>query len=205
VVPTNWERLGLTLAEKDDWLARRTAWLANEVLYDGNTTRTPAVVTQRTVIRDAFIEVADRHLNTFLGREELNEADRATFNLPPAEIHHSKRGKITDTPVTQVSSDSIATVTCRVRTTHDSTRYSMHPLADAVEVRYVILPVTEGVVPPNDVAQCRQFFISKKAIFSIELTQADSAKRFYCFLRWVNLSNPANNGSWTEIFTTVVR
>ena len=48
-------------------------------------------------------------------------------------------------------------------------------------------------------AACPNVFSSKKALFSIEAGTENDGKKFYCFCRYVNVSNPANNGPWSTI------
>ena len=52
--------------------------------------------------------------------------------------------------------------------------------------------------------ECTQVQISTKARFIIRCGDENAGLRFYGFFRWVNLSNPANNGEWTNGLTVVI-
>ena len=82
------------------------------------------------------------------------------------------------------------------RVTTDQTRPSMHPLADAVECKYLIVP--KGEMPPEDPdASGIKTVVSKKARFIISCGVKNAGDTFYGFFRWVNLTTPANSGDWT--------
>jgi len=72
----------------------------------------------------------------------------------------------------------------------------MHPDADAMECRYIILP--KGAKPPESPEECPMIYISKKPEFTMNFGKENIGKVFYGFCRWVNLTNPQNNGPWTH-------
>jgi hypothetical protein len=82
----------------------------------------------------------------------------------------------------------------------------MHPLADFIEVKYIIQPSkdtpgsdtgggSDAILPT--VEQAGNYFISKKALFIIELGNTHTGKVLIAFVRWANGSNPANSGPWS--------
>ena len=52
--------------------------------------------------------------------------------------------------------------------------------------------------------ECPQVQISTKARFIIKCGDENAGQKFYGYFRWVNLSNPANNGSWTNGLQVVI-
>jgi hypothetical protein len=94
------------------------------------------------------------------------------------------------------------TIEVRCRTETDQTRDSMHPEADVIECRYILIPV-KGV-PPNDPDQCPEVRASTKAHFFIQCGVKNAGQCFYGFFRWVNLTNPDNSGPWSNAKTVVI-
>ncbi|HLD35544.1 MAG TPA: hypothetical protein VJC37_02395 [Planctomycetota bacterium] len=98
-------------------------------------------------------------------------------------------------------------VTCRRWTDEDSP--SMHNDADVIECRYTFLPVhlkpIEGkkfFFPTPE--ECPYVQNSTRARFIIKCVSEGVGMKFYGYFRWVNLSNPANNGSWTNGLQVVI-
>ena len=82
----------------------------------------------------------------------------------------------------------------------DATRASMHPLADAIEMRYFI-----GTTPPATAEDAPNNFISKKALFTFEAGSENGGQRLYIFCRYVNFTNQANNGPWTTVHSGTIQ
>jgi len=58
--------------------------------------------------------------------------------------------------------------------------------------------------PPATAMECPHSAISTKAIFTLALGQEHSGKRMYAFFRWVNASNPAHSGGWSNAIHMLV-
>ena len=129
-------------------------------------------------------------------------AQRMEMGLTVRDTEPSPRPAIADRPMVgfkPLGGGSLE-VTCMRQT--DQTRPSMHPAADAIECRFILLPV--GEAPPTDTEQCPKIHISKKAHFFIPCGVKNAGKCFYGFFRWVNLTNPANNGPWSNARSAVI-
>lgn len=230
--PSGADRLGLTAVQAAQWEDYRTAWNAEYVLYVDESTRTKAVKNEKNRIRQDFIGFASPLLTAFSVHASLTEADRLVFKLPEPDRTPTARGKIHDDAYPIIKPAGGGSIDVKVRTSEDASRASRHPLADAVEVRYALLPQTaaDGTAPqdpntpaptplpmgmgesrpsvglaiPQSALDCPFVFTSTKATFRIELGPQHSGKRFYAFVRWVNLSNPNNSGNWGAMFQTLV-
>jgi hypothetical protein len=230
--PTGADRLGLDATEAAEWETYRASWNALQNLHQNEATRTKAVNNERKQLRKDFAAFASPLLTALSVHANLTEADRLAFRLPRPDKVPTARGKITDAAYAIISPVGGGSIQVKVRTSEDASRASRHPLADAVEVRYALLPATAatatapqdptppapapvpttgadtraslGTALPVSAVDCPLVHISKKANFRIELGPQHSGKRFYAFFRWVNLSNLANSGDWGLMYQTLV-
>jgi len=176
-----------------------TTWQTKYPQSQNPSTATSVIRAEKTALRKDM-EAQMRDIYKDLADSLLNESDRQVFNIPERDSTPSARGKINDTPIIGLKSTGSGEVRVRARTTTDASRASRHELADGLEVKYLIGDNT----PPQSVEDCPTSFISKKAIFTISLGTTHAGKRFYAYMRWVNLSNQNNNGPWTGLNQTVI-
>jgi len=230
--PSGADRLGLTTEQATQWENLRKDWNKEYEFYVDESTRTKTVTYAKNQIRKDFIAFASPLLTAFSVHPNLTGADRLTFKLPEPDRTPTARGKITDNAYPIINPVLGGSIDFKVRTSEDATRASRHPLADAIEVRYALLPNTMASSPapqdptapaptpvptagsearasvgqaiPESALNCLFVFTSKKAIFRIDLGPEHSGKRFYAFVRWVNHSNPANSGNWGLMYQTLV-
>lgn len=129
-------------------------------------------------------------------------ADEAAFNfVVNRDTTPTVHGKIEGVPFLKVQPIGGGEMKLRARTSNDGNRASRHPLADGLEVRWVALVSDRTIAtPPTTTAQCPNVFISPRALLIIALEPENKNKMFYCFIRWVNLGKPANNGPWSDLF-----
>lgn len=204
--PTTWSRLGLIQVEMDEWQGYRDDWAANWTLYKNPLTRTQGITTAKNSIKHQFIDFTTPLLNRILGSPNLTDDDRIAFNLPPADRSRSKRGKIIGTPFTTIRSIAVGTLRVRTRVEATDKRSALHPLADGVEIRYAILADNEKepAIPPRTAEDCPYVVVSTRSLFNLSPGPRESTKRIYAFVRWVNLTNPANNSPWTDMIQAVI-
>lgn len=216
--PTGYARLGLTVDEFNDWAGFASTWSTVYPLYTDLNTRTKTITDQKNAIKRDFTEFSSKLLTRISTSDNLTLGDRNTFNLPERS-GGSRRGKITDVPFGALEPVAMATVRVRIRMTHDSKRSSMNPLSDGLELRWIILdnpnsapkppdpqnpiPVVP-VLPPSNPLEMPNTVTSTKALFTHSLPATASGKRMYAYARWVNQSNPVNNGEWSALMQTNV-
>ncbi|MEW6027153.1 MAG: hypothetical protein AB1599_07660 [Planctomycetota bacterium] len=133
---------------------------------------------------------------------DMTDAQRALLKLTVPDLEPTPRGKIDGKPFVDLNAVGGGTISVRVRVTTDKTRASIHELADAVECRYTFAPI--GEMPPESWENLPNTVVSKKALFDIHCGAKAIGQRFYGYFRWVNESNPANNGDWTNALNVVV-
>jgi len=192
-------RLNIDVDMLNDIQALYTTWQTKYPASQNPSTATSVIIAEKndlrkdmqTLMRDIYDDMPD---------SALNETDRQVFNLPERDTTPTARGQINDVPVVGLKPIGGGQVRIRARTTTDATRASRHELADGIEVKYLISDDT----PPQSVNDCPNSFISKKALFSLSLDSENAGKRFYAYLRWVNLTNQNNNGPWSSLNQTVI-
>ena len=124
------------------------------------------------------------------------------MGIPPRDFEPTPRGQIEAIPVVGPTAIGGGDVKVRCRVTTDQTRYSRHPLADGIEVKYTWVP--KGEMPPEGPEDCNKALTSKKAQFIIHCGPKNAGESFYGFFRWVNLTNPENSGPWSNALKVVI-
>lgn len=211
---TNRERLGLSAAIGTAWSAKRNTWNILYPLYANPDTRTKTLTAQVKNTMADFREFANPVLNLIAASPEGTEADENVFNLvllANRDVSPTPRGAIQDVPIVSLKPMGGGRMQIKVRTNEDASHASMHPWADALEVRYLIgindppegspTPPAEGIPNANNAPF---YFVSKKALFYIELGVNYSTKHMFAFVRWANTSNPAHSGPWTIVHIAVI-
>jgi len=199
----NWQRLGLLDSQKNAWVSKADLLINKYTLTQSELTRTPALVNQRNALKAEFFEFAEPILKQIEGSLNLTLDDRDVFNIPMPDRTRTPRGPIGDSkPLVGLTLQGTGNVRFRCRVDEDSTRASRHPLSDGVEIKYALLNV--GDPPPVSVDACPNNFFSSKALFVLALGAGATGKKLYGFARWINSSNPANNGTWTLMFQALV-
>lgn len=204
---SNGERLGLTAAQNTETDAFRKQWYTGNPAAPGAYELHSNPDTKTKTTRNKVLQIIKKFsiffsplLTLMSVSSELTESDRQVLNLPARDTTPTRRGKIDDAPTVNVSSMAGGRMKVRCRVDQDASRASMHELADAIEMRYQV----GGATPANAVA-CPGSFISKKALFTFEAGDANGGQKFYCFCRYVNLTNSENNGPWGTIQTGTVQ
>jgi len=158
-----------------------------------------------------FMVFAEPLLNRISVSTALNNEDRTILNLPERDKTPTRKGKIEDTPLVGIKGIGGGQLKFRVRSDEDSTRASMHPLADYLEVKYFIVknepqntppPSPDNPTPPVKdsmpvLDDATSYAISKKALFVLELGNGNTGKFIVAFVRWANASNPSMSGPWS--------
>lgn len=206
--PRRGETLGLSATEVDDWEDYRDSWVILYPKYTDVTKRTTLVTQDVNQLMKDFSTFAEPLLIRISGSSALTNEDRGILNLPERDRTPSRKGKIEDKPMVSITSMGGGQVKFRIRGNEDSSRASMHPLADFAEIKYVLVKDKpegdEGGTPPPDERdgmptpdKANQYTISKKALFTLDVGSSHTGHYIIAFVRWVNAGNAANSGPWT--------
>jgi hypothetical protein len=197
----NYVRLGITVPERNKWNNyANTQWAEVWDKLIDPSQKTKSVVDIKDDLKLEIINFMSPILIRVSVNSAVNPTDRNTLNLPLPDRQPTPRGPILDVPYANLISFAGGRVEIRTRLNEDASRASMHPLADAVEMRYQI-----GGTPPITAADCVQYLMSKKALFEFLAGQENGNQSLYVFLRWVNLSNPENSGQWTTVHSVTIQ
>lgn len=209
--PTGAVRLGLTTDQANQWEVFHDSWVAIYPQYTNTNTRTKTITQDKNQLKKDFTLFAENPLKTIGGSVNLTTADRQIFNLKVRDTTPTKRGAITDIPFGSLKGWGGSIIEIRARRESDATRSSMHPLADAIELKYLIRNLTEaeppedgGLTPTPNPDDFKLSSISKKTLWRINLAPKDKGKQIIGFLRWLNISNPENNSGWSEMMLAII-
>lgn len=221
-LPANLARLLITPANLADLTAQKLIWDTLFPLSMSESTATKQNRGERNDLREE-IETTLTDIYDDIPKSVMNATDRSTLNLPLRDTVLTPRGPITDIPIADAKAVGGGAVKFRLRLTTDATRASRHPLADVIEMKYMLInPVTAAgsggtgagsgggstpgtpvgttpTPPPTSADDCSLSHFSKKAVFTVQYGASSPGKVLYCFFRWVNLSNSANNSGWTGV------
>lgn len=207
--PTNWERLNLVAAENTLWQDYKADWntkYATVVDNKNKKIRDSNAIEEKNDARDAFNDwVVDKNmnkLNRIAASPNVTAVDRAVFNIKKRDDIPTARPKIKTAPYVDLKGleGAVTQVTCRVES--DSTRSSMHPDADEIEMKYILVGANDPA--PVGPEACPNSKDSKKAIFQLSSGVPNAGKRLYAYLRWHNVSEEAKSGPWSQVDTIIV-
>jgi hypothetical protein len=142
------------------------------------------------------------HKERVAGNSLIPKSELSILVGKERDTEPTPRGKIETVPVVGLTAMGGGDIKARCQVTTDSTRYSRHPLADGIEVKYTWVP--KGEMPPEKPEDCKNVLVSKKAQFIIHCGPGNAGETFYGFFRWVNLTNPANSGQWSNFIKVVI-
>ena len=194
--------LGVTPALITAVIDAYVAWLAAYVAHQAARNAAYAAADTKDEARDVAQEAVRIVVGMIQKNPDLTNAQRDILGLTVRDSEPTPRGKITVIPYVFLKGTGGGDVEVRVRVEKDRARASMHPLADAVECRYILVP--KGEMPPDDPEAMPKTQESKKALFIIHCGAKNAGESFWGFFRWVNLTTPANSGSWSKAIQVVV-
>ncbi|HLG33472.1 MAG TPA: hypothetical protein VI757_01215 [Bacteroidia bacterium] len=151
----------------------------------------------RTVAENLIQRIANEYIvsNSAIS---FSEKKVLGFNARTGERH--ERPRIEDTPFATMDAQPGSRIGFTCRRQSDASRPSIHPDADAVEVRCMV-----GNTAPSTVNDCVQKEISTRSKFVIELSPSQAGQKIFAFVRWRNNIHASKCGPFGDMLTTVVR
>ena len=201
-IEAHYAELGLSATDKDNIVAANTAWKADyqALLTAKNAARAAKGTKDQT--RDTTESLARSIAQRSTVYPGTTNGHRAGMGITVSDTKPTPRPVISTVPIVGFDILRGGSLAVSVREEEDQTRPSMHPAADIIECKYILVAI--GEAPPKKPSQCPETQASKKAQFKIHTGIENAGKRFYGFFRWANQSNPANNGSWSDAQTVVI-
>jgi hypothetical protein len=182
-----------------------TAMLALKVTWDDIFPKSQDPNQRTTTITDnkndarADIEDLLRSIYADIPASVLTTDDRNTLNLHERDTTPTPRPAITTSPVAKLSSGPGARIDVTCRVDNDSSRASIHPDADGVEMAYIV-----GTTPPASPAACNRIIVSSKAKFTVQADMAEAGKKLFAYMRWKNNTSEDKSGPWTSMLSATV-
>jgi len=188
--------LGLDATQAGEWSTRRLYW--EDTLYpkwSSPNTKTPTVNLEVKNVMDSFIEFSRPLLNIMAVNLNATEEDEKALNFKrfrKEPVHPT--APIDEDVYLDLKPKGGGDMRIRCRSEKEATRASIPDGAKAVELAYLI-----GTSAPESVAECTNFKTSTKALFNINVGAANAGNKMYCYARWIDTSNLARAGSWTDM------
>jgi len=198
--PPAWQRLKLSESDKNKWVGFMNQWDDLYPKHTNDSKRTRPITAEKNATRKAFTKFAQPLLTTMSG-SAANEGDRLTFNLRKKSRPYRKRGKIEDIPSVHIQNLGGTSLLFRVRRENQEGRRGKHPLADVLEVRYVVL---NEQLPEVSIEQCTEKHFSGKTYFYIHFPANAIGKCAYFYFRWRNFSKEENSGIYSNMVMAFV-
>jgi len=210
-----WQRLLLTLPEKDQWVAYRDQWNIVYPKYTDLAQRTVSIKNEKNTLKNNFITFAEDLLTRMVGSKALTAAERVTFNLKVPDRTPTSRPAIDASPSVLVRAKEGRRIQVECRVIADSNRPSKHTDCDVVEYRYTVAAVSTGAgtppmppAPPSTPSPGMpvQQVIGEtgKAKFILQLANEDAGKQFTMEARWKNSKENQKSGPWSAAVQVMV-
>ena len=194
---------GIPAGEVTALTTRRAAYEPLYAKAQEKKDRTSGDVDRNRQMRKTYEKEIQLFVNAYIRYNSLISRDeRIEMGVPPRDFEPTPRGKIETIPVVELLPIGGGDIKVRCKVSKDQTRYSKHPLADGIEVKYTWVP--KGEMPPEGYEDAKKAVVSRKARFTIDCGDKNAGDSFYGFFRWVNTSIPANSGLWTKALKVVI-
>lgn len=203
IVDTNAAAWGIPDPAVNALVARRAEF---EPLYhtaQNKTTRSRADVVAFRECRKTYEKEIRAFVNAYLTANPLvTDEQRSEMALTIHDTEPSPHPVITDIPIVALRVIGGGDIEARCKVLKDQTRPSMHPAANLVDYRYIMLEI--GDIPPANPEDYPKRDVSSRAKFIIRVGAQNEGKRFYAVFRWVNTTRPKQEGPWSEPITVVI-
>ncbi len=202
-VVTNEVAWGIPAPSVAALVARRAEY---EPLYqtsqERNTRTKVDVATHRDMRKVYEKELREFHNEWIANNSAIPAGQKLILGGRVRDIEPSPSAPITDVPIVGLKSMGGGDIEVRARARTDQTRSSMHPDANVLDYRYVM--VESGDVAPSDPEDCPKAASQSKAKFVLRAGAKYAGKRFYGFFRWLNSHRPKQEGSWSNPISVIV-
>ena len=207
-VDPRWKRLGLTQTEMDRAEDYRDEWWTGNIAAPGIYELHSNAATKTTVTRQGVERIMTEFTPFFsnllrrMATLNFTDTDQETLNIPERDATNTPRGPIGDQPIVGVEAAGGGKLKFRVRITTDADRASLHPLADAIKLKYKI--GAQGDVPPANPDECDKEARNTKALFDLATGSGNAGKIIFGYANYVNDVNPANDGPPSTLFQVMI-
>ena len=199
----NYERLGISVTDKDAWGAFRLEW--ETVLYPAYSnvdTRTKTINNRVANFKKKFKDFANPVLDIIAASPAGTETDESTFNLV-LDRNRKDPSRMTSAIEAQcfgtVKNLGGGEVKGGYRTSSDGSRASLAEGADSVQ-----LAVKVGGPAPANPGDGTTLVLSRKSTFIYSAGMDKAGQRIYIYPRWYNTRYPQFAGPWGEVISLML-
>jgi hypothetical protein len=208
--PPNSERLGLNEEQVIYWRSYAKHWKRLYHMSHDKARSTWVTRQDRDKVWKAFVNFAQPVVNLIAANPALTVSDRSTFRIDPPPARGKRRGHIRGRPSIKMRNGDGATLKISYRSNMTG-RPRMHPLADLIEMRYLLQSPTDikdGALQwpplPKSPDECPVVVMSSRAIFTVTVGMRNMGKQLSAYFRYINTADPSQNGPWTTLMVTIV-
>ncbi len=187
-------------ASVDALKALQTQWDTDYAAGGKHVDRTSSQQLKKTQTRDLYEKDIRGFVQEHIAFNSLiTDDERRAMKVTVREEGHEARPPITTSPTVRATPLGGGRIKLECRVESDSSRTSMHPDADIVELRYSL-----DDPAPESPAQATNGFNSSRSNWSLQIDILEQGKRFYGFARWANTGDESKSGPWSERFQVIV-
>ncbi len=203
---TNGARLGLSTTEMTSAAGYVTSWYtgdpANPGAYEKHTNPLTKSKATRLAVENIMLNFTvffNPLLVRMSGSANITSDARLILHIAePNPGHRTPQSQIKDAIFALLSAKGGGNINVACRTDHDAKLPSLPKDADGVEIGWSI-----GAEPPT--AEASQYFRQfSKAKFTIAAGLANSGKKIYVHVRWINTKHPEIAGDWSTVFSIMI-
>lgn len=192
------ELLGLTSGQADGWNLRRVDFRDN--LYPkwtNKNTKTETVNEDVADFMEEFFDYSEPLLNIMAASTNAINQDANIFNMVINRKDPTRPTEpIEEVVVLDLNPVGGGTMRVRGRQTAQAKRGKIPETAKAIEVCWTV-----GTAPPASPLDCTENIISSRSTFTMNVGAENHNLNIYAFARWIDTSNAARAGAWTELST----
>ncbi len=190
----NWQRLGLTLQEANDWTAKRVFW--RDTLYKAYTSSATSTSLAKKSVNNfmkTFRAFASPIINAIAVNRDATSEDAAIFRFVLKRSKRTfRRVAISDELMLKALHvrGGVFTIKCRIPTAEGRARKADG--ADAIQVAYRISDTKPIGADDGTIKE-----IFTKTIFQIDAGIGNQGKKIFIMARWYNTKHPQLASPWT--------
>jgi len=193
------ELLGLTIPQVDEWSSKRVDFRDNLYpLWTNKNTKTETVNENVVKFMNEFFVFSKPLLNIMAASPNAVTQDENIFNFKITRKKPTRpTAPISEVVVLDLNPIGGGTMRVKGRQDEEAKRGKIPETAKAIEVCWIV-----GTAPPASVLDCTENIISTRASFTMNVGAENHNLNIYAFARWIDTTNPARAGAWTDMVTT---
>jgi len=204
-VPTNAERLGISLTETDNWTGFLNDWMPLYLRYNDK------LVGSSRVIKDQLLSVIERCVEMDRAFQFLDRIAASPGSVMMDLVTFNTRKKYSQKSNFSISISPISETLCAllellddgsvaVKCINRKNKASLVRNADSVQYVYRASDIAPSSADDPGLMKER----SSKAAFTLKKGAGSTTKELFVYLRWYNTRFPERAGPWSELYSILL-